>query len=60
MTRALKWFDQFIAVTSAGIRKEGYLWRGFCSYWVGSLEGLIHIFAKPKRCRTGVSLLAPV
>ena len=37
---ALQWFDQFIAVTPPGIRKEGYLWRGFCSYWLGSLEGL--------------------
>ncbi|OGD18710.1 MAG: hypothetical protein A2W03_08975, partial [Candidatus Aminicenantes bacterium RBG_16_63_16] len=36
---ASRWFDQFIAVTTPGIRKEGYLWRGFCSSWVGSLEG---------------------
>jgi tetratricopeptide (TPR) repeat protein len=36
---ASRWFDQFIAVTPPGIRKEGYLWKGFCSYWVGSLEG---------------------
>jgi serine/threonine protein kinase/tetratricopeptide (TPR) repeat protein len=36
---ALRWFDQFIVVTPPGIRKEGYLWRGFCSYWMGSLEG---------------------
>jgi len=37
-TEALKWFDQFIAVTSPGIRREGYLWKGFCRYWLGSLE----------------------
>ena len=36
---ALRWFSQFIAVTPPGVRKEAYLWRGFCSYWVGSLEG---------------------
>jgi tetratricopeptide (TPR) repeat protein len=36
---ASRWFDQFIAVTPPGIRKEAYLWKGFYSYWVGSLEG---------------------
>jgi len=36
---ASRWFDQFIAVIPPGIRKEGYLWKGFCRYWVGSLEG---------------------
>jgi len=36
---ASRWFDRFIAVTSPGIRKEGYLWKGFYSYWGGSLEG---------------------
>ena len=36
---ALRWFDQFTAVTPPGVRKQAYLWRGFCSYWVGSLEG---------------------
>ncbi|MCJ7581899.1 MAG: tetratricopeptide repeat protein, partial [Candidatus Aminicenantes bacterium] len=34
----LKWFDKFIAVTPPGIRREGYLWKGFFSYWLGSLE----------------------
>jgi len=37
-TEALKWFDKFIAVTPPGIRREGYLWKGFCRYWLGSLE----------------------
>jgi tetratricopeptide (TPR) repeat protein len=37
---ASRWFDRFIAVASPGIRKEGYLWKAFCSYWGGSLEGL--------------------
>jgi tetratricopeptide (TPR) repeat protein len=31
--------DQIIAETSAGTRIEGYLWRAFCRYWQGSLEG---------------------
>jgi serine/threonine protein kinase/tetratricopeptide (TPR) repeat protein len=34
----LKWFDKFIAVTPPGIRREGYLFRGFYHYWLGSLE----------------------
>jgi serine/threonine protein kinase/Flp pilus assembly protein TadD len=36
---AVRWLDQFIAVTPPGVRREGYLWRGFCRYWLGSLEG---------------------
>ncbi len=35
---ALKWFDKFIVVTPPGIRREGYLWKGFLSYWLGSME----------------------
>ena len=35
---ALKWFDKFIAVTPPGIRREGYLFKGFYRYWLGSLE----------------------
>jgi len=34
---ALKWFNKFIAVTPPGIQREGYLWKGFCRYWLGSL-----------------------
>ena len=34
----VKWFDKFIAVTPPGIRREGYLWKGFFSYWLGSQE----------------------
>jgi serine/threonine protein kinase/tetratricopeptide (TPR) repeat protein len=34
----LKWFEKFIAVTPPGIRREGYLFRGFYHYWLGSLE----------------------
>ncbi|MFZ2055407.1 MAG: protein kinase [Candidatus Aminicenantales bacterium] len=35
---ALKWFDKFIAVNPPGIKREGYLWEGFCRFWLGSLE----------------------
>jgi len=35
---AMRWFDKFIAVTPPGIRREGYLWKGFCRYWLGSME----------------------
>jgi tetratricopeptide (TPR) repeat protein len=34
-----KWLDQFISVSPHGARREGYLWRAFCNYWRGSLEG---------------------
>jgi tetratricopeptide (TPR) repeat protein len=36
---ASRWFDQFIAVTPPGIRREGYLWKGFCRYWQGDSDG---------------------
>jgi serine/threonine protein kinase/Flp pilus assembly protein TadD len=36
---AVRWLDQFISVTPPGVRREGYLWRAFCRYWLGSLEG---------------------
>ncbi len=29
---------KFIAVTPPGIRREGYLFKGFYRYWLGSLE----------------------
>jgi tetratricopeptide (TPR) repeat protein len=35
---AMRWFDKFIAMTSPGIQREGYLWKGFCRYWLGSME----------------------
>jgi len=35
---AAKWFDKYIAVTPHGLRREGYVWRGFCCYWVGNFE----------------------
>lgn len=35
---AMEWFDKFVAVTPPGVRREGYLWKGFCRYWSGSLE----------------------
>ncbi len=34
----LKWFDKFIAATPPGIRREGYLFKGFYRYWLGSLK----------------------
>jgi tetratricopeptide (TPR) repeat protein len=38
---AMKWFDKLIAVAPPGIRKDGFLWRGFYRYWLGSLEGCL-------------------
>jgi serine/threonine protein kinase/Tfp pilus assembly protein PilF len=36
---AMRWMDQFIATApSPGIKRAGYLWKGFCRYWLGSLK----------------------
>ena len=36
---AMKWVDKDIAIdTSPGIKREGYLYKGFYHYWLGSLE----------------------
>jgi len=34
----LEWLDKLIAVTPPGIRREGYLFKGFLSYWLGSMK----------------------
>ena len=33
------YLDRFIAATPPAPRREGYLWKGFCRYWLGDLEG---------------------
>jgi serine/threonine protein kinase/Flp pilus assembly protein TadD len=36
---AMKWIDKDIAIaTSPGTKREGYLYKGFYHYWLGSLE----------------------
>jgi tetratricopeptide (TPR) repeat protein len=36
---AMKWVDQFSAMApSPGLRAEGFYWKGFYHYWLGSLE----------------------
>jgi tetratricopeptide (TPR) repeat protein len=36
---AMKWIDQYIAVSpSSGRRANGFLWKGFYHYWLGSLD----------------------
>jgi serine/threonine protein kinase/Flp pilus assembly protein TadD len=36
---AMRWIDQFIAVApSPGIKRKGYLWKGFCQLLSGSLK----------------------
>jgi tetratricopeptide (TPR) repeat protein len=35
----MRWFDKLIAVAPLGIQLNAYLWKGFCRYWLGSLEG---------------------
>ncbi len=38
-TEAVKWIDQYIAMSpSSGRRADGFLWRGFYHYWLGSLD----------------------
>ena len=34
-----KYLDRLIAVTPPALQREGYLWKGFCRYWLGDLEG---------------------
>jgi serine/threonine protein kinase/Tfp pilus assembly protein PilF len=45
-TEAGQWFDRFIAVTPPGVRREGFLWRGFYHYWLGSRENALSDFKK--------------
>ncbi len=36
---ALRWIDKFTAMApSPEIRRAGYLWKGFCRFWSGSLK----------------------
>ena len=36
---AMKWVDKDISLaTSPGAKRDGYLWKGFYHYWLGSLE----------------------
>jgi tetratricopeptide (TPR) repeat protein len=36
---AMRWIDKFTATApSPGIRRAGYLWKGFCRFWSGSLN----------------------
>jgi tetratricopeptide (TPR) repeat protein/tRNA A-37 threonylcarbamoyl transferase component Bud32 len=35
---AMRWFDKYISASPPGYKLEGYLWKGFCRYWMGSLE----------------------
>jgi len=38
-SEAMKWVDKEIAMaTSPGTKEDGYLWKGFYHYWLGSLE----------------------
>jgi len=39
---AMKWIDKNIAETSiVGVKRDGYLWKGFYSYWLGSLKNCL-------------------
>ncbi len=44
---AMKWIDKEIAIApSSGVKREGYLWKGFYHYWLGSLEKSLIAFQK--------------
>jgi serine/threonine protein kinase len=38
-SEALKWIDKYVDIApSTGLKRAGYLWKGFYHYWLGSLE----------------------
>jgi tetratricopeptide (TPR) repeat protein/tRNA A-37 threonylcarbamoyl transferase component Bud32 len=38
-SEALKWIDKFIDIApSPGVKRAGYMWKGFYHYWLGSFE----------------------
>jgi tetratricopeptide (TPR) repeat protein/tRNA A-37 threonylcarbamoyl transferase component Bud32 len=38
-SEALKWIDKFMDIApSTGVKRTGYLWKGFYHYWLGSFE----------------------
>jgi serine/threonine protein kinase/Tfp pilus assembly protein PilF len=46
---AMRWFDKFIATAPPGIQRGIYLWKGFCRYWLGSLEDCNFYFREAKK-----------
>ena len=46
-SETMKWIDQFISkAPSTGKKSEGYLWKGFYRYWLGSLDQSISDFTR--------------
>jgi tetratricopeptide (TPR) repeat protein len=46
-SETLKWIDQLISkAPSTGTKSEGYLWKGFYHYWLGSLDQSISDFTR--------------
>jgi tetratricopeptide (TPR) repeat protein len=37
-SEALRWFEESISLLPPALQPEGYLWIGFCSYWLGNDE----------------------
>jgi tetratricopeptide (TPR) repeat protein len=46
---ARQWFDEFMAVTTFGSRREAFLWRGFYQYWLGSLRRGLSDFSEAEK-----------
>jgi len=46
-SETMNWIDQLISkAPSTGKKSEGYLWKGFYRYWLGSLDQSISDFAR--------------
>ncbi len=55
---AIGWIDKFIAASpSPEHKRAGYLWKGFCRFWSGSLKDCDLYFREAEEyCRTRVRL----
>jgi serine/threonine protein kinase/tetratricopeptide (TPR) repeat protein len=46
---AMRWFDKYIAKAPPGLQRRIYLWKGFCRYWLGSLEDCNFYFREAEK-----------
>jgi len=46
---AMRWFDKFIAIAPPGRQRQINLWKGFCRYWLGSLEDCNYYFREAEK-----------
>ncbi len=48
-SEAMRWFDKYIATAPPGLQRRVYLWKGFCRYWMGSLEDCNFYFREAEK-----------